>query len=252
MSGKEDGFGADALGQAATVVDTRPSGDLKALESARTVAVTPFESARTAAVATPFESARTAAVTPPSGEERPSSGVSLRPFGPYSQVETLGQQGNMGVVARGYNQAFGRWELLKFLKPELSHDAELLRQFRREGRALARLSHPNVVQVFAMYDLDAQPCIAMEFLEGRSLTVELEQSAGRLSEDRAQELLLDAARGLAAAHELGLLHRDLKPDNLFVTLPGKGRVAGLKLIDFGLATADKARPDELQKDPSLA
>jgi serine/threonine protein kinase len=252
MSGKNDGVGADALGQAATVVDTRPTGDVKALESARTVAVTPFESGRTLAAATPFESARTAAVTPPPGEERAAGSVALRPFGPYSQVETLGQQGNMGVVARGYNQAFGRWELLKFLRPELSHDAELLRQFRREGRALARLSHPNVVQVFAMYDLDAQPCIAMEFLDGLSLTAELEQSGGQLSQDRAQELLLDAARGLAAAHELGLLHRDIKPDNLFVTLPGKGRVAGLKLIDFGLATADKARPEELQKDPSLA
>lgn len=234
---------------AVTPLESARTAAATPLESARTAAVSPFESARTAA-ATPLESARTTAAT--SGEVASSSGVALRPFGPYTRVETLGQQGNMGVVARGYNHGFGRWELLKFLKPELSHEPELLRQFRREGRALARLSHPNVVQVFAMYDLDAQPCIAMEFLEGSSLSDEVERAGGRLPQERAEELLLDAARGLAAAHELGLLHRDIKPDNLFVTLPGKGRVAGLKLIDFGLATADKARPDALQRDPTLA
>jgi serine/threonine protein kinase len=242
------------IGSAETELDTRPSG-APSLESAPTARVTsPLESARTAAAVLPnaFESARTALPTEPSRGAPGAEGVSLRPFGPYTRIETLGQQGNMGVVARGYNHAFGRWELLKFLKPELSHEAELLRQFRREGRALARLSHPNVVQVFAMYDLDAQPCIAMEFLEGLSLSAELERAGGRLTQERARELLLDAARGLSAAHELGLLHRDIKPDNLFVTLPGKGRVAGLKLIDFGLATADKARPEALQQDPSLA
>ncbi|HXK17389.1 MAG TPA: protein kinase [Polyangiaceae bacterium] len=254
-----EGSGKQALGSAPTVVDTRPSpGAAPApLESAHTVLATPasaLESARTTAAtpASAFESARTAAVSSAADTSAHSDGIALRPFGPYTRIEALGQQGNMGVVARGYNHGFGRWELLKFLKPALAHDPELLRQFRREGRALARLSHPNVVQVFAMYDLDAQPCIAMEFLEGLSLTDELTHAGGRLTQDRAQELLLDAARGLSAAHELGLLHRDIKPDNLFVTLPGKGRVAGLKLIDFGLATADKARPEELQKDPSLA
>ncbi len=280
-AGSSKGTDRGELGSASTVVDTKPSAGagLTPFESAQTKVVTPFESAGTAVVASPlesartvvavaasplesgrtvaalaaspFESARTAAVTP-AAETVSSGGIALRPFGPYTRIEALGHQGNMGVVARGYNHGFGRWELLKFLKPELAHDPELLRQFRREGRALARLAHPNVVQVFAMYDLDAQPCIAMEFLEGLSLSAELERQGGRLTQDRAQELLLDAARGLAAAHELGLLHRDIKPDNLFVTLPGKGRLAGLKLIDFGLATADKARPEELQKDPSLA
>lgn len=252
MNGRDD---KQALGSAPTMVDTRPSAT--PFETAGTAVATPptaLESARTdvATTPSPFESARTQATPSEPAAPANSSGIALRPFGPYTRVETLGQQGNMGVVARGYNHAFGRWELLKFLKPELAHDGELFRQFRREGRALARLSHPNVVQVFAMYDLDQQPCIAMEFLEGQSLSTELTQAGGRLSQDRAQELLLDAARGLSAAHELGLLHRDIKPDNLFVTSPGKGRVAGLKLIDFGLATADKGRPEELQKDPTLA
>jgi serine/threonine protein kinase len=245
------------LGTLPTEGDTRPSAGSPAtpLETAGTVAVTPLEAAGTVA-ATPvsaFESARTTAATAPdAAPDAGVAGVALRAFGPYTRVEALGQQGNMGVVARGYNHGFARWELLKFLKPELQHDAELLRQFRREGRALARLSHPNVVQVYAMYDLDAQPCIAMEFLEGSSLGDELGRAGGHLPQARAEELLLDAARGLAAAHELGLLHRDIKPDNLFVTLPGKGRVAGLKLIDFGLATADKARPEAIQQDPTLA
>ena len=93
----------------------------------------------------------------------------LEPFGPYSRLDPLPEQGNIGLVARGYNDSFGRWELLKFLRPELCDDVELVRQFRREGRVLAQLAHPNVVQVFAAYDVGEQTCLAMEFLEGRSL-----------------------------------------------------------------------------------
>src|SRR5262245_44002002 len=88
------GSNESGLGVAATVVDTRPSADVRALESARTAAVTPFESARTAlqASAEPLETARTALLTP---SEAPTPGAAtLKPFGPYSRIETLGQQGN--------------------------------------------------------------------------------------------------------------------------------------------------------------
>ncbi|HEV8247687.1 MAG TPA: serine/threonine-protein kinase, partial [Polyangiaceae bacterium] len=139
----------------------------------------------------------------------------------------------------------------KFLRPELATEVELIRQFTREGRVLAKLSHPHVVQVFAMYSLDGIPCLAMEYLEGKSLTELVREAGGRLTSEQALELLLEAARGLTAAHELGLLHRDIKPDNLFVVEASRGRARCLKLIDFGLATADRARPQALLDDPSL-
>ena len=174
----------------------------------------------------------------------------LRPFGPYAKVEPLSEQGTMGVVARGYNAAFERWELLKFLRAEHAADPELLRQFQREGKILARLAHPNIVSVFAIYELDRRPCLAMEFLEGESLAATVARAERGLPIERANTLFLDAARGLAAAHDVGLLHRDLKPENLFVVAGRRGAPGGLKLIDFGLATADRTRPSE--SDPSLA
>lgn len=186
----------------------------------------------------------------PMEQTKPSRATSMRAFGPYSKVEVLAQQGSMGIVARGYNDEFGRWELLKFLRPELSAQPEIARQFKREGRVLAQLSHPNVVQVFATYELDGRSCLAMEFLQGESLEEHVEASGGKLSVERGLELMLETARGLAASHDVGLLHRDIKPENLFVTRAGRGRVEGLKLIDFGLATADKQRAHVL-KDESL-
>jgi hypothetical protein len=180
-----------------------------------------------------------------------AAGTGLRPFGPFTRVEPLSEQGAMGVVARGYNAAFDRWELLKFLRPELSDDPELVRQFFREGRVLAKISHPNVVQVFAIYTLDGRPCLAMEFLEGKSLQALATEAGGRLPLARWHELFLGAARGLAAAHELGLLHRDIKPENLFVAAGRAGAPGGLKLIDFGLATIDRTHRQGRSADAAL-
>jgi tRNA A-37 threonylcarbamoyl transferase component Bud32 len=172
----------------------------------------------------------------------------LRPFGPFTHVERLTEQGAMGVVARGYNAAFDRWELLKFIHPDLENRPEFVRQFFREGRVLAKLSHPNIVQVFAIYTLDGRPCLAMEFLDGTSLAAEVARERCPIA--RWHELFLEAARGLAAAHDVGLLHRDIKPENLFV-VQGRGGAARLKLIDFGLATADRSRATDAANDPTL-
>ncbi len=182
---------------------------------------------------------------------RTEAAPAFEPFGPYSRIEVLAEQGSIGLVAKGYNDAFGRWELLKFLRPELESELELVRQFKREGRVLAQLSHPHVVQVFATHEVRGRLCLAMEYLEGQSLQSAVEAHSGRLAVDRVMDLLLEAARGLAAAHEAGLLHRDIKPANLFVTSTGKGRAGGLKLIDFGLATADTRASASVVDDPAL-
>ncbi|MEZ4374679.1 MAG: protein kinase [Polyangiaceae bacterium] len=173
----------------------------------------------------------------------------LRPFGPYDRVEVLREQGSIGLVARGHNADIGRWELLKFLRSEYQGIPEVVRQFRGEGRVLALLSHPNVVQVFAAYELDGHTCLALEFLEGESLEARVER--GVLNLEEGSKLFLEAARGLAAAHEIGLLHRDIKPENLFVAREARGKSGGLKLIDFGLATLDRTRRIAVTQDPSL-
>lgn len=216
----------DALG--ATVALEQPC----AVGSASTIAMD-------VALAEAVASGRVSGTFPGSGGD-----IELRPFGPYTKVEALGDQGSMGIVARGYNEAFDRWELLKFLRADHALDPSRVRQFHREGRVLARLSHPNVVQVFAIYQMEGRPCLAMEFLRGDSLAKLVSQEPSGLAIERWYALFLDAARGLSAAHQVGLLHRDLKPDNLFVVEDRKGGNAGLKLIDFGLATADQTRPQE--------
>jgi serine/threonine protein kinase/WD40 repeat protein len=224
----------------------------------KTQGVNPFEQTALGPEEAGTALGETQAQTPVSGGKSASGSMPnstadlafLRPFGPFTRVEPLSEQGAMGLVARGYNAAFDRWELLKFLRSEHAQNPELLRQFQREGRVLAKLSHPNVVQVFAIYALDGRPCLAMEFLEGESLQAHAARHGGKLPVARWYELLLAAARGLSAAHEVGLLHRDLKPENLFVVGERKGVVGGLKLIDFGLATADRSRKD-VSHDASL-
>lgn len=193
----------------------------------------------------------TQAMSTPPGVQSERDRSAPPPFGPYTRIEVLAEQGSIGLVARGYNEAFGRWELLKFLRTELASELELVRQFKREGRVLAQLSHPNVVQVFATYQVQGRTCLAMEFLEGRSLAAEVEEQGGRLSLERGLALMLEAARGLSAAHDAGLCHRDIKPDNLFVTAGSRGKPGGLKLIDFGLATAARTARSSLSLDPAL-
>ena len=110
----------------------------------------------------------------------------------------------------------------------------------REGRAVAAISHPNVVQVFATGTFDERPYIAMELLDGTDLG-STSRSTGRCSRSRPAHAILDAARGLAAAAKAGLIHRDVKPSNL-VRLPD-GRV---KVTDFGLA-----KPVDPGSEPAL-
>jgi len=218
--------------------------DGDAVGSAETVALDAPSSAGMAA----FSATRALSGVPESTGE-----IDLRPFGPYTRVETIGEQGSMGIVARGFNEAFDRWELLKFLRSDHALDPARVRQFHREGRVLAKLSHPNVVQVFAIYQMEGRPCLAMEYLHGSSLAKLIrEQPEHHLPIDRWLALFLDAARGLSAAHQVGLLHRDLKPDNLVVLEDKNGEPTSLKLIDFGLATADQTRQREEPRSSLVA
>ncbi len=148
-------------------------------------------------------------------------------LGPYEILASLGA-GGMGEVYRAHDTKLDRDVAIKVLPAGLADDPEALARLEREARAVAQLSHPNIL---AIHDFGRQGETAyavMELLEGETLRARLEE--GALPSRKAVDIAVQMAEGLAAAHEKGIVHRDLKPENVFVT--GDGRV---KLLDFGLA-----------------
>lgn len=134
-------------------------------------------------------------------------------------------RGGMGIVYLARDDELDRDVAIKLLRPELSRDST--QQLQSEARALARLSHPNVVTVFDVGEHQGQRFIAMEYVEGRTLRRWLEE---RHTLREVLEAFVQAGRGLAAAHGVGLVHRDFKPDNVLMGDDGRARV-----LDFGLA-----------------
>ncbi|MFO0696600.1 MAG: serine/threonine-protein kinase [Polyangiales bacterium] len=156
-------------------------------------------------------------------------------------VEGLLGAGGMGAVHRARHVGTGRRVALKQL---LAPSEELSKRMLLEARAMGAVDHPNVVTVLDVGEHDGVPFLVMELLAGRNLR----DYAGKRALDPAEaiRLLLPAMQGVAAAHYAGLLHRDLKPENLFVLFDAAGRVAGAKVLDFGVA-----RPLGPKKDLGL-
>ena len=154
-------------------------------------------------------------------------------FGRYAILKRLGA-GAMGVVYAAFDQQLDRKVALKILKDSSSSPEEKERLLT-EAQALAKLSHPNVVQVFEAGEHDGQVYIAMEFVEGKTLR-EWNPDA---SSGEVFAVFVEAARGLSAAHEKGLVHRDFKPDNVMVSADGRARV-----LDFGLARRMESMPEQ--------
>lgn len=155
--------------------------------------------------------------------------MSLTPgsrLGPYEIVASLGS-GGMGEVYRARDPRLGRDVAIKILPQEATVDAGRRRRFEQEARAVAALSHPNVLAIFDV-GVSGTPFLVTELLEGETLRALLER--GPLGTPRTIDLALQLAAGLGAAHARGIVHRDLKPENLFVTTEGR-----LKILDFGLA-----------------
>ena len=141
----------------------------------------------------------------------------------YVIVERLGV-GGMGEVHRAWDTRLGRWVALKLLH---SADQGAVDRFLREAHLLARLSHPNVTQVFDAGVHSGRPWLAMELVERAQAP-----DGSRVGRRRAAELVRDAARGVQHAHDSGIVHRDLKPSNLLESSSGRVYVS-----DFGLARA---------------
>ncbi len=155
-----------------------------------------------------------------------------RTLGRYSILEFIGE-GGMGVVCAAYDPELDRRVALKLVRTRGGPDETTLRaRLQREARALARLSHPNVVTVHDVGTVDDQLFIAMEFVDGPTLARWLKEHPSASWQEKLS-LLLQAGRGLAAAHAMGLVHRDFKPDNVLIGKDGRARVT-----DFGLVRAD--------------
>lgn len=148
-------------------------------------------------------------------------------IGRFSVLERLGQ-GGMSIVYAAYDNELDRKVALKLLRTEGVSKHQAPGRLRREAQAIARLSHPNVIPVYEVGEHDGQVFLAMEFVRGVTLRSWLGGRPRTWSE--VSEVLLQAARGLAAAHRAGIVHRDFKPDNAMVDEDGRVRV-----LDFGVA-----------------
>ena len=157
-----------------------------------------------------------------------------RPFpgqaiGGFRIVRVLGE-GGFGLVCEAIDVALGRRVALKLLRPELAQDKTLIERFRREARVVASLEHPAVVKVFAAGESAGTFFIAMELLEGENLEARLSRQ-GLAAPAALEALLAPALDALERVHERGVIHRDLKPDNIFVLSDGS-----VRLLDFGLVS----------------
>ena len=160
--------------------------------------------------------------------------------GRYRIVALLGR-GGMGEVYRAHDLTLGQEVALKFLPEVAARNPAALARFYNEVRIARQVSHPNVCRVYDLGEVEGQPYLSMEYVDGEDLG-SLLRRIGRLPSDKALEIARQLCAGLAAAHAKGVLHRDLKPAN--VMLNGRGHVV---VTDFGLAAlADEIPGEEIR------
>lgn len=159
--------------------------------------------------------------------------IGKRLDGRYEIHELLGQ-GGMAYVYRAYDRIENRWVAIKILKEELSDNSDFLRRFRNESKAIAVLSHPSIVKVYDVSFGDRIQYIVMEYVDGITLKQYIEQQ-GELKWREALYFTVQILQALQHAHERGIIHRDIKPQNIMVLEDGS-----IKVMDFGIARFTQA------------
>jgi eukaryotic-like serine/threonine-protein kinase len=149
------------------------------------------------------------------------------PLGPY-RIEGILGAGGMGEVYRAHDPRLGRSVAIKIIPEAVARDPDALARFEREARAVAMLSHPNILTLYEFVRSDGISYAVTELLDGETLRARL--GGGALPARKTVEIAAQIARGLAAAHDKQIVHRDLKPENVFIGLDGS-----VKILDFGLA-----------------
>ncbi|MCG3191289.1 MAG: Serine/threonine-protein kinase PknD [Thermoanaerobaculia bacterium] len=158
-------------------------------------------------------------------------------LGPYEILTPLGA-GGMGEVFRARDTRLDRDVAVKVLPDGVAGDPKALSRFQAEAKAVAALSHPNILAIFELGEVEGTTFVVTELLEGQTLRSALAQ--GALPVKRVLDIAISIATGLAAAHEKGIVHRDIKPENVFLTKDGQAKV-----LDFGLARHETTlRSDE--------
>jgi len=167
-----------------------------------------------------------------------SGGTALTPQGKLERGTVLGQrydilamlgQGGMGAVYKARDRELDRLVALKVIRPELTSNPEILKRFKQELILARQVTHRNVIRIFDLGQADGLKFITMEFLEGQDLRVELKKR-GKFSPEDAAHIILQISRALEVAHGEGVVHRDLKPQNIMLDANGRAYV-----MDFGIA-----------------
>jgi Tol biopolymer transport system component len=166
--------------------------------------------------------------------------------GPYEILAPLGA-GGMGEVYRARDTRLGRDVAIKALPEEFAQDAERLARFQREARLLASLNHPNIAAIYGLEEADGARYLVLEIVEGESLAEKL--AAGPLPVEEALSVCAQIAAGVSAAHDAGVIHRDLKPGNVMARHDGS-----VKVLDFGLAKGAEApaAASDLSASPTVS
>ncbi len=163
-------------------------------------------------------------------------------LGQYKILDQLGQ-GGMGRVYKAVHMTMKRVVAIKVLAPQLVQTARAMKMFKHEVRAAAQLHHPNIITAFDANQLKGRHYLVMEYVDGPNLD-QLVRQRTQLSVGLACEVIRQAAAGLQHAHELGLVHRDVKPANLLLKKAGRANAGALvKILDFGLARLQSTGED---------